>query len=115
MAFALVVTSSILYLNICFLGLIKTRADTAQTYGHPIVSRFLYYSATLEDHGRHVCSCLLILKVRTIFEGGTTARLSARKIVKRKHFFLCCVYSTLIEKIFFRGLLYFESFKKNYH
>ena len=93
MAFALVVTSSILYLNICFLGLIKTRADTAQTYGHPIVSRFLYYSATLEDHGRHVCSCLLILKVRTIFEGGTTARLSARKIVKRKHiFFLYVVF-----------------------
>ena len=38
----------------------KTRANTALTHGHPIVSRYLYYSTKLADYGRHVCSCLLV-------------------------------------------------------
>ena len=33
----------------------KTRADTEQNHGHPIVSRFLHYFTTLADHSKNVC------------------------------------------------------------
>ena len=36
------------------------RADTAQTHGHLIVSRYLYCSTTPADHDTHVCFSLLI-------------------------------------------------------
>ena len=34
------------------------RADTSQTNGHSVVSRYLYYPKTLADHSRHVGFCL---------------------------------------------------------
>ena len=34
----------------------KTGADTAHIHGHPIVFLNIYYSTTLADNGRHVCS-----------------------------------------------------------
>ena len=38
----------------------ETRADSAQTRGHFVVSRYISYSAMLADHCRHVCSCLFV-------------------------------------------------------
>ena len=38
----------------------ETRVDMAETHGHLVVSRYLYYPTTLSDHGSYLCSCLLI-------------------------------------------------------
>ena len=39
-----------------------TEANTGQTHGHPLVSRYLYCSKTHADHGRHACFTMHVRK-----------------------------------------------------
>ena len=47
--------------GIFFLLRSKTGTDMAQTHGHSVVSRYLYYSTMVGDNGRHISGRILFL------------------------------------------------------
>ena len=57
-------------------------------WSHPVMSIYLYYSAMLADHGRHVFSCLLFVTMSNLRLGGamTMARLATRALVEKNYY-----------------------------
>ena len=47
----------------------KNGRHGTDSWPHPVVSRYLYYSTSLLDHGRHVCSCLQIWALNHLLKG----------------------------------------------